>query len=348
MTRIVPKSSFTEIDRGASLILGQRLDNSRVEYDDEESFSGRYSEVELWRGELVTEEIKDLSNCRPVSTRGLLIEWNINAYDGSEVQRDEIELRQLCKDDKLRGRALFNQGAPYEHYRFICDKFEGQLPTFESKRDRREQYKEIAALFEENFKNVSCQLNEDLFFWSGITEDINNEENVFLNSYTREPIQWDPNLWPGPASGDIACTMVRGESYLAKEKCTSKLPCGVCNYNPFKKLVLKGLCYNELQNDGDFDTEYYVDGLYNERVHFKGVRASHIFFDDEDGRWTLQSFKDPTKRSKLVTNSSTQFPIGRLTWEVAVSMDTNFISIVRITTLLLHRILTRKCLGFAT
>ena len=61
----------------------------------------------------------------------------------------------------------------------------------------------------------------------------------------------------------------RGPDYLAKEKCDSNLPCGVCHYNTSKMLTLKGLCFDELRKEGDFDTEYFVSGLINEKLHFR-------------------------------------------------------------------------------
>lgn len=117
VTRIVPKSTFIEIDRGARLILGQRQDSTRLDFDPERSFSGRYTEVMLWRGELVLEEIKSLSNCKRVSTKGIILDWNINAFDGSQVDVEEVDLHDLCKPGSLRGKALFNIGASFDEFR---------------------------------------------------------------------------------------------------------------------------------------------------------------------------------------------------------------------------------------
>lgn len=89
-------------------------------------------------------------------------------------------------------------------FRFICNKLNGQLPTFSSRRDREDTYLQISDLFESHFHNVSCQLDSDLFLWTGIVRDISNnqtedeeEENIFVNLYTQEPLAFDPNLYPG-------------------------------------------------------------------------------------------------------------------------------------------------------
>ena len=74
-----------------------------------------------------------------------------------------------------------------------------------------------------------------------------------------------------------------------------------------------------MKKDADFDTDFYAYGLYNGRLYFRGIRASHIFVDPVDGKWTIQSLKSPGKISKLSKSeeySATHYPIGRLEWTV--------------------------------
>ena len=73
-----------------------------------------------------------------------------------------------------------------------------------------------------------------------------------------------------------------------------------------------------MKKDSDFDTEFYVYGLFNGRLYFRGIRASHIFVDPVDGKWTIQSLKSPGKISKILSDghSSEHYPIGRLQWTV--------------------------------
>ena len=76
---------------------------------------------------------------------------------------------------------------------------------------------------------------------------------------------------------------------------------------------------DDLKKDADFDTDFYAYGLFNGRLYFRGIRASHIFVDPVDGKWTIQSLKSPGKISKLSKSeeySATHYPIGRLEWTV--------------------------------
>ena len=75
---------------------------------------------------------------------------------------------------------------------------------------------------------------------------------------------------------------------------------------------------DDLKKDSDFDTEYYVYGIFSGRLYFRGIRASHIFVDPVDGKWTIQSLKSPGKISKLSSEdySAQHYPVGRLEWTV--------------------------------
>ena len=72
------------------------------------------------------------------------------------------------------------------------------------------------------------------------------------------------------------------------------------------------MCPENLKKNSDFDTEFYVYGLLNDRLYFRGIRASHIFLDPFDGRWTLQSLKNPGKISKLVNKKTYLKKIGQV------------------------------------
>ena len=95
------------------------------------------------------------------------------------------------------------------------------------------------------------------YFWTGIRE----EGNVFVDDVSGIPINWSPNIWPGPVvsldtsipDGDKVCLFARGGRtdisgsgyYLVRQSCSSHIPCGICKVklsNPPARLMLKGLC----------------------------------------------------------------------------------------------------------
>ena len=44
---------------------------------------------------------------------------------------------------------------------------------------------------------------------------------------------------------------------------------------------------DDLKKDSDFDTEFYVYGIFSGRLYFRGIRASQIFV----GVWDLETGK---------------------------------------------------------
>ncbi len=95
----------------------------------------------------------------------------------------------------------------------------GRLPVFRNETERAEKYALIEGAFRASFENISCLLepaeqskstSAALFVWTGIVEDTASEgKDVFLDEYSGLPIEYDANLWPGPISEDVACTMTR-------------------------------------------------------------------------------------------------------------------------------------------
>ena len=53
--------------------------------------------------------------------------------------------------------------------------------------------------------------------------------------------------------------------------CSDILPCGVCEIkNEDNQFLLKGQCEVNLIERQDYDLNYYIHGLVNGKIHFKG------------------------------------------------------------------------------
>ena len=114
--RTIIKSKYEEIDNKVTILLGQRLDYrkrglfSSKNYDVRYSFSGRFSDLRIWRGEISDEQIQSLSRCEDVVLRGVVLDWDIGKYNGNEVSVLEYENTELCKTYPLKNLAIFNHG----------------------------------------------------------------------------------------------------------------------------------------------------------------------------------------------------------------------------------------------
>ena len=76
--KTIIKSNYEDIPRYVTVKLGQKLISKRNSNElvaAEESFSGRYADVNLYREELSEDAIRSLSNCETIINRGLLLDW---------------------------------------------------------------------------------------------------------------------------------------------------------------------------------------------------------------------------------------------------------------------------------
>jgi hypothetical protein len=79
--KTILKKSYEQLPRDATVMLGQKLDNSKKDFITEESFSGRFAELTMYRGELTEESVKSISNCETIVNRGEILDWFVSSYE---------------------------------------------------------------------------------------------------------------------------------------------------------------------------------------------------------------------------------------------------------------------------
>ena len=166
-TKTIIKSKYEQIDDKVTILLGQKLDYrnrglfSSKTHDERNSFSGRYSDLRIWKGEISEEQIESLSKCENIVSRGVILDWDIGKYNGNEVNVLEYKNSELCKAYPLKNMAILNHGISHNDIKLLCKTVgDGQLPTFgKSNEDRSNIYKEISELYE----NLSLKISEFQF-----------------------------------------------------------------------------------------------------------------------------------------------------------------------------------------
>ena len=167
-TKTIIKSKYEEIDDKVTILLGQKLDYrnrglfSAQSYDVRSSFSGRYSDLRIWKGEISGEQIQSIANCEDVVSRGVVLDWDIGKYNGNGVSILEYKNSALCQSNPLKTLAIFNHGISHPDLKLLCKALgDGQLPTFgENNSDRSRIYKELSDLYESAVDEVNCKVSE--------------------------------------------------------------------------------------------------------------------------------------------------------------------------------------------
>ena len=63
-----------------------------------------------------------------------------------------------------------------------------------------------------------------------------------------------------------------------------RFPCGICILPPAKRLLIKGVCGKDVENNF-YDFDFGVYGTKNGRPLFRGSKNSNLFYDSETGKW---------------------------------------------------------------
>ena len=97
--------------------------------------------------------------------------------------------------------------------------------------------------------------------------------------------------------------------------------CSACRFDMQINLTMRGLCPSETKlMEGFFDTEYFIEGFLNEKVHWRGSGKSHIYYIQSDKTWRLESLYDVNRYAELTSDDSIPtafYPIGRKEWKIS-------------------------------
>ncbi|CAB4061993.1 unnamed protein product [Lepeophtheirus salmonis] len=210
-----------------------------------------------------------------------VIKWKMDQWEVIGAKPKTVNTSYFCTEN-YHDVIVFNHLITYYDNKLLCDAVGGELPSIQPNEELEILYSRVNQTFfdyAEERVNPEC-LSEG---WGGktsfwISQKIDkNSVDMYINPYT-------------------------GRS--------EKIPFET-EYN---RLFLKGLCNSEF-TENFFDREYYPHGYINDKIHFKGIENSHIFYDGTE-RWKLESLRRPDKFLTLSRAESINgFPIGRHKWE---------------------------------
>ncbi len=102
-----------------------------------------------------------LSSCRPASSRGLLLDWEVSDYERVGARVSEVERRSLCRGDPARGLALLGP-APFDRVKAVCDALGGRVPTLEEEAEAEELSEVLREAFVEGKEGEdgTCQVRK--------------------------------------------------------------------------------------------------------------------------------------------------------------------------------------------
>ena len=79
----------------------------------------------MYRGVLDETSIENFAKCRSLNGRSVVVEWNVNAFDGNEIDVEEVSSDVLCATKSLEQKAVFNHGTSHNQVHLACEKLGG-------------------------------------------------------------------------------------------------------------------------------------------------------------------------------------------------------------------------------
>ena len=231
-----------------------------------------------------------------------------------------MSLYKLCESSEHEENKyfLFNDPWTFEWYESWCYNMGGGVAIAENSEHYHTQMdyaeEKIEALHE-----ACVHSSRSLVIWLGITDQY--EEGVWMNPYTKEPMNFEGNWEHGKTDGGTHenCAKSYIDRKWADVGCEQK-NCALCHFPDGMNLTMRGLCKSETAlMEGFFDTSYFVYGFHHGKPQWRGMGKSHVFFIPETSEWKLESFYDKKKYAKFtadISSSATFYPTGRHTWKV--------------------------------
>ena len=112
----------------AHVVLGQEQEKLTDGFNEDQSFSGRMSQVGLWNRILSREELEQMASCAIEFPTGSVIPWNMGSWNISDHVGQETTKATFCQDDPLEDILLISDPISADENLELCQKVGGSVP----------------------------------------------------------------------------------------------------------------------------------------------------------------------------------------------------------------------------
>ena len=242
-------SGPSELICNGILIVGQSQDSLDTSgfFDYRKAFSGKVSQVQMWKSALTPYEIKNLATCQTenVQSNQEIVQWNnLDSWEISNANTTDLKLEALCTKSLLLDRMLWLKHISYDQMFEICNKVEGKLPIINSINDNN---------------SIQNMTNNVLEMLKATKESNHYLDKCIIQGSTEKPIFWlaqnkiNRSSWINPydkselkdfktdlIEGD-ECAYIIGQN-VKSSNCRSWYSCAQCEIPTKTVIYLKGLC----------------------------------------------------------------------------------------------------------
>ncbi|XP_068236921.1 uncharacterized protein [Palaemon carinicauda] len=263
--------------------------------NEERSFSGKLSQVNVWDRALNVEEIRSISTCQS-DLQGNYISWN-SGWALEEASSYESPLEEFCHDDKNQSHFWFPQ-LSFNTAQYLCVALGAFLP-------RATTLTEVISLSKEANETFPDSTACSFEYWTSLSDA--DQEGVWRYSSGEE---LDNPLWLGQEPNGLHyenCAVLTTQG-LADIDCRVDRKCVICSFTEMPRFSLLGSCETELRNIYFIPYQRHLGEVY-----FMGYGTYNI--RKEQGYWVwVDDVKNVT--IAIMEEKEARFPMGRRWWRL--------------------------------
>ena len=293
----------------AAFIIGQEQDDIRSGYQPEQAFMGDIAELNVWDHLLDAKNIYSIATCK-LSLHGNVKKWDISKLNINEAKVHNVTDNTLfCQPE--RNLVIFPERMSLSMAKRICTVHGGKIATPATQKEN-DGLIEIVKNHQTNCINTNGteKRNWGKLVWLGVKRinstwyDVRGDLEILPINYSR----WQTTYF----TDNMDCAFLQSDGswyYGPTGSCPMQSLCTICSIEDTPIFTIKGLCETS-NHDWNF---YMSTNSKNEISYYEGYKDSRISKERGNGTW---GNKAKTFRTQLISNTKTQYPIGRMKWNV--------------------------------
>ncbi|XP_050732358.1 uncharacterized protein LOC127006450 [Eriocheir sinensis] len=300
------------VEGGGVLVVGQEQDTLGGGFHRDQSFSGEFTEFNIWKGILTPDDIYQLATCS-LFVEGDVLAWSRQSWQVlGGVTWESRPRPQLC-DNNTRLLTFFPERVTLTEAVYLCEVAGGRVGVPASPQEN-------AMLYQASVQSAPhCSGGGGpSYLWLGAHDSTQEGRWTY---FTGEPLEWG-GAWrgDGPNGGTAEnCLVMQYDSFPAKWSDIACLDtytfCVPCEYpaRPIFHLRGAGLC-----STAPFNRQYTLEGERGGRPSLLGLFHSDIVWEAKSEAWVLASLKEAGLEVQWAPASTdighNQYPFGTHTW----------------------------------
>ena len=291
----------------AALIIGQEQDNIGSGYQPEQAFMGDIAELNVWDHLLEPSNIRSIAECRMIS-HGNVKRWEMAKLNITGAKVVNVSDNTLfCQPE--RNFVIFPERMALSTAKRLCTVHGGKIatPTSEIENDIEITKKHQASCID---TNGTEKRNWGKLVWLGLERvdsvwyDVKGSQRLHRIEYSR----WLSTYF----ADNIDCAFLQSDGlwyYGSTGSCPNQNLCTICSIEDTPVFTMKGFCLSS-----NHDWNFYMNiNSVNEISNYEGYKDNSIVRSADNRTWGNQA---KTFRTRLLSNTETKYPIGRMKWDV--------------------------------